>query len=139
MGTVAWATAHCLLGCSIGEIIGLMVGVALGMGLVAIMVLDTSLALVTGMALSVIPVVRREKVAVRQALAMIWLGEVVSILVMEVAMNAVDLAVGGIQVNSIWTWNFWLGFIVALPAGFVAAFPVNWWMIRRGLKKCHTH
>lgn len=30
------------------------------------------------------------------------------------------------------------GFASAIPAGFAAAWPVNWWPLKRGIKKpCH--
>ena len=67
----------------------------------------------------------------------IWLGEVISIAVMEFAMNFVDYHVGGMTVASILNPRFWLGFLAALIAGFIAAFPVNYWMIKRNIKKCH--
>ena len=31
----------------------------------------------------------------------------------------------------------WIGIAVAIPAGFVAAWPVNWWLLKRNLKACH--
>jgi hypothetical protein len=32
---------------------------------------------------------------------------------------------------------FWEALAVAVPAGYIAAFPVNAWLIKRELKKCH--
>jgi hypothetical protein len=32
---------------------------------------------------------------------------------------------------------FWVGIAAAIPVGFLAAWPVNWWLIKRDLKKCH--
>ncbi len=52
-------------------------------------------------------------------------------------MNAADYFVGGMQTNSIFAPMFWIGVLVAVPAGFLAAWPVNWALIRRGMKKCH--
>lgn len=135
--TAVHTTLHCLLGCAIGEFLGLAIGISIGLGVWATMGLATALALVIGVNLAVLPLMRRHGRSYREALGVVWLGEVVSILVMEVAMNATDYAVGGVQVGSMAHPLFWIGFAVALPAGFVAAYPVNWWLIGRNLKHCH--
>lgn len=44
---------------------------------------------------------------------------------------------GGMTVNSVLAPMFWISLVVALPAGFVAAWPVNYWLIGRNLKACH--
>ena len=131
------ATVHCLIGCSIGEFIGLAVGVQLALSVAAIITLSTTLAFITGLGLTLIPIMRYQKMSFYSAFKIIWLGEVISIAVMEFAMNFVDYHVGGMTVASILNLRFWLGFLAALIAGFIAAFPVNYWMIKRNIKKCH--
>ncbi|MBB5518243.1 DUF4396 domain-containing protein [Amphiplicatus metriothermophilus] len=135
--TAAQATLHCLTGCVIGETAGLAIGVTVGLGVWSTIALATGLAYVSGFALGVLPVMRREKTGFLQALRLIWIGEAVSIGVMEIAMNAVDYAVGGMQAGSVFAPAFWYGLLAAVPAGFLAAWPVNWLLLRRGLKKCH--
>lgn len=131
------ATLHCLAGCAIGEIAGLMIGVALGIGVWPTMLLATVLAYASGFTLGLLPLVRRGMGFV-QALRTIWLGEAISIAVMEIAMNFTDYHMGGMGVGSILHPRFWLGFLVALPAGFIAAWPVNWWLLKRKIKApCH--
>ena len=61
----------------------------------------------------------------------IWLGEAISIGVMEIAMNATDYAVGGVGAASVASPVFWVGYAAALVAGFVAAWPVNYGCSRR--------
>jgi len=135
--TSAQATLHCLSGCIIGEIAGLMIGVALGLSVGPIIVLATSLAYLSGMALGLVPVMRNQNKTFLEALNLIWIGEVVSIGVMEIAMNAADYAAGGMQAGSIISPTFWVGVAAAVPAGFLAAWPLNWWLLKRDLKKCH--
>ena len=72
-----------------------------------------------------------------EALKLIWVGEAISIGVMEIVMNAVDYSVGGMQAGSVFAPIFWIGIAVAIPAGFLAAWPVNWWLLKRDLKACH--
>lgn len=136
-GLTTSATLHCLTGCAIGELAGLMIGVTLGLNPWATMALATALGFVSGFVLGLLPLVRRG-MSWRQAFATLWLGEAISISVMEFAMNFTDYHVGGVTAGSILEPMFWLGYAVALPAGFVAAWPVNYWLLRREIKKpCH--
>ncbi len=135
--TSAQATLHCLSGCIIGEVAGLLIGVALGLSVGLIIVLATTLAYLSGMTLGLVPVMRNQNKTFLEALKLIWIGEVVSIGVMEIAMNAADYAVGGMQAGSILAPAFWAGIVVAVPAGFLAAWPLNWWLLKRDIKKCH--
>jgi hypothetical protein len=135
--TSAHATLHCLAGCAIGEIAGLMIGTLVGLTPWPMIILATALSYASGITLGLIPVMRAQGVGMLQALRIIWIGEVVSIGVMEVVMNFVDYQMGGMGTKSIFVWTFWRGLVLALPAGFLAAWPVNYWLIRRELKACH--
>ncbi len=135
--TSAQATLHCLTGCVIGEVVGLTIGIMLGLGPWISMGLATILAYVTGMTLGLVPVARRRKIGFVDAFRIIWIGEVISMGVMELVINAVDYSIGGVQANSLLAPVFWIGLAVAIPAGFVAAWPVNWWLLKRNLKACH--
>ena len=135
--TAAQATLHCLTGCVIGEVAGLLIGVSLGLETWQTIALATVLAYLTGMTLGLVPVMRREGVGFVEALRIIWIGEVVSIGVMEVVMNFVDYQMGGMTAPSVMSWMFWQGIAVAIPAGFLAALPVNYWLLKRELKACH--
>ena len=135
--TSAHATLHCLTGCVIGEAAGLMIGVSLGWSPWPIIVLATALSYLSGMTLGLLPVMRDQKVGMLEALRIIWIGEVISIGVMEIVMNFVDYHMGGMTAGSIATWVFWRGLAFAIPAGFLAAWPVNYWLLKRELKACH--
>jgi hypothetical protein len=137
LATSFHATVHCLTGCVIGEVAGLMIGVSLGLSTFATIALATGLAYATGMTLGLVPVMRRERIGMLAALKIIWIGEVISIGVMELVMNWVDYEMGGMAAPSIATWMFWRGILFAVPAGFLAAWPVNYWLLRRNLKACH--
>jgi len=135
--TSAQATLHCLTGCVIGEVAGLVIAVLLGLDVWPTIILATSLAYLSGFTLGLLPVMRDQQKTLVQAFKLIWIGEVVSIGAMEIAMNAVDYSVGGMQAGSLLAPVFWLGIAAAVPAGFLAAWPVNWWLLSRNLKKCH--
>ncbi|NKC02302.1 MAG: DUF4396 domain-containing protein [Pseudomonadales bacterium] len=135
--TSAHATLHCLTGCVIGEVTGLSIGLLLGLSVWSTIILATSLAYISGFTLGLLPVMKHKKKSFLEALKMIWLGEAISIGVMEIVMNAVDYAMGGMQADSILSPIFWIAIVVAVIAGFLAAWPVNWWLLSKHLKKCH--
>ena len=135
--TSAQATLHCLTGCVIGELVGLAIGVSLGLGIWPTIILATLLAYATGMTLGLIPVMRSRHVGLIEAFRIIWVGEVISIGVMEIVMNFVDYQMGSMGAPSAVSWMFWRGILFAVPAGFLAAWPVNHWLLKRDLKGCH--
>jgi hypothetical protein len=137
LGSSAQATLHCLTGCVIGEVAGLMIGVSLGIGVGWTIALAFLLAYISGFALGITPLMRRENLTFKLAVQAIWIGEVVSIFVIEVAMNGADYWVGGVQAMSVTAPIFWMGMAAAIPAGFLAAWPVNYWLLKRQLKRCH--
>ena len=131
------ATVHCLTGCAIGELAGLAIGVTLGLGPWLTIALATSLGFASGYALGLWPLVRRG-MTWRGAFRAIWLGETISIGMMELAMNFTDYHVGGIHAASLAEPVFWAGYAAAVAAGFVAAWPVNYWLLKRNIKDaCH--
>ncbi|HUR39824.1 MAG TPA: DUF4396 domain-containing protein [Verrucomicrobiae bacterium] len=131
------ATLHCLTGCALGEFAGLAIGVTLGLNPWATMALATVLGFASGYALGLRPLIQRG-MSVAAAFKAIWLGETISIAAMEFAMNFTDYHVGGVQAASMLSPVFWLGYLLALPAGFVVAWPVNYWLLRRNVKQpCH--
>ncbi len=131
------ATLHCLTGCAIGDFIGLAIGISLGLGPWATMALAVTFGFASGFAFSLVPLLR-SGLSLAQVWRAIWLGETISIAIMELAMNFADYHVGGVQVASMLHARFWLGYGAALMAGFAAAWPVNRWMLARAIKKpCH--
>lgn len=127
----ASATLHCLTGCAIGEVLGLVIGTTAGLSNVQTIVLAIGLAFVFGYGLSSVPLVR-SGMALPQALRLVLAADTVSILVMEVVDNVVMAVVPGAMDAGLGDAIFWGGMVVALAAAFVAAFPVNRWLIDRG-------
>lgn len=131
------ATVHCLTGCVIGEFIGLAIGAHMGLTPWTISLTSSTLAYVTGFALSLFPLMKRAGLSLGGAFRAIWIGEVVSIGVMEIVMNIVDYQMGGMGARTVLSVRFWQGLLFAVPAGYLAALPVNAWLIGKQLKKCH--
>lgn len=133
----AHSTLHCLTGCIIGEVIGLAIGIELGLSAAATIALATTLAYISGFALGLWPVIKARGLSLAAAFKLIWVGEAVSIGVMEIVMNAVDYSMGGMAAASFFSWTSLRALMVAVPAGFLAAWPVNYWLLSRDLKACH--
>jgi hypothetical protein len=132
----AVVTLHCLTGCLAGEWLGLAIGVGLSLSIGATVVLATALAYASGFGLTLWPLLWRG-VGLWPALTTVFVGEAVSIGAMEVAMNAVDYAMGGMGVKNLLAPRYWEALGVASIAGFLAAWPVNFWLLSRHMKKCH--
>lgn len=125
------------MGCAIGEFIGLAIGVSLGLNPWSTMTLATLLGFVGGYTFGLWPLVHRG-MGWMEAFRVIWLGETISIAVMELAMNFTDYHLGGVQTASVLALRFWLGYLAALPAGFLSAWPANYWLLKHNIKE-HSH
>jgi len=101
------------------------------------MALATVLGFVGGYTFGLSPLVRRG-MSWSQAFRTIWLGETISIAAMEFAMNFTDYHMGGLKAPSLLSVQFWLGYAIAVPVGFIVAWPVNYLLLKRGIKQ-HQH
>lgn len=132
----ARVTVHCLTGCAIGEFIGLAIGVSFGLPVHVTITLAVVLAFISGFALTIIPMMRRG-VDFSTAFKTVWLGEVISISIMELVMNVIDYHMGGMRAAHIFEAQYWEAFGAALVCGYFAALPINKWMLSRNMKNCH--
>ncbi len=130
------ATLHCLAGCGIGEVLGVVIGTALGWGNVPTMVLAVILGFGFGFLLGMIPL-RRAGFTWSRALRTVLIAEGLSIAVMETAEVLTEIYTPGVMNAGLGDGIFWLGMGLALLAGFAAAFPVNWWLIGKGIRHQH--
>ena len=134
----ATATLHCLTGCAIGEVLGMVIGTATGMSNAATVVLSIALAFVFGYGLTFVPLVRAGMPLLR-ATGITFAAETLSITTMEIVDNVVVLAIPGAMDAGLADVLFWASLAVSLALAFVAAFPVNRWLIGRGLGHAVVH
>jgi len=114
-----------------------MLGTSLHFSQSQSMIVSTLLAYVAGFALASVPLMRRTGLSVSGAFAAIWIGEAISIGVMEVVMNAIDYQMGGMRTGSILNPRFWTALAAATLVAFLVAWPVNAWLIAKKLKTHH--
>lgn len=125
------ATLHCLTGCAIGEVLGMMIGSALGWGTVATIVLAIVLAFFFGYGLTMLPLLR-SGMALGAVLPLAFASDTLSITVMEIVDNLVIVVIPGAMDAGLGSLLFWGSLAFALAVAFVAAFPVNRYLISRG-------
>jgi hypothetical protein len=132
------ATLHCLTGCAIGEILGMIVATAFGWGNAATIAISIVLAFCFGYALTVRSV-RRAGVEMRRALSLAFASDTLSIATMEIVDNGFVLLVPGALAAGLGDGLFWWSLAVSLAIAFVAAVPVNRWLIARGRGHAVVH
>ena len=129
------ATLHCLTGCAIGEVLGIVIGTALGWSTVATIALAIVLAFFFGYGLTMLPLLR-SGMALGAALPLAFASDTLSITVMEIVDNLIIVVIPGTMDAGLGSLLFWGSLAFALAVAFVAAFPVNRYLISRG--KGHT-
>jgi hypothetical protein len=132
------ATAHCLTGCAIGEVLGLVIGTIFGWGNFATIVLAIVLAFFFGYSLTMIPLLR-SGLALTASLPLAFASDTLSITVMEIVDNLIILVIPGAMEAGLTSLLFWGSLAFALAVAFVAAFPVNRWLISRGKGHAVVH
>jgi hypothetical protein len=137
------ATLHCLTGCSIGEVLGMVIGSSLGWGNFAIIVLAIVLAFFFGYGLTMLPLLR-SGMALGAVLPLAFASDTLSITVMEIVDNFIIVVIPGAMDAGLGSLLFWGSLAFALAVAFVAAFPVNRYLISRGkghavVHKHHDH
>ena len=65
------------------------------------------------------------------------MAEGLSIAVMETAEVLAEVYTPGVMNAGLSDGIFWIGMVLALMAGFVAAYPVNYVLVKRGVRHCH--
>jgi hypothetical protein len=132
------ATLHCLTGCAIGEILGMIIATAFGWGNAATIAISIVLAFFFGYGLTVRSV-RRAGVEMRRALSLAFASDTLSITTMEIVDNGFVLLVPGALAAGLGDGLFWWSLAVSLAIAFVAAVPVNRWLIARGRGHAVVH
>lgn len=130
-GRSAYNTAWCLIGCAIGDFgtIFYFQYYEIKAPVLAIMALAMFNGIVTSIALETVLLLRSMGFpeALRTATGM----SLISMLMMELAMNLTDLGlVGELRL-------YWWTLLPALAAGFVAAWPYNYWRLKKFGIACH--
>jgi hypothetical protein len=134
----ASATTHCLTGCAIGEVLGLVIATALDWGNVASIAVAILLAFFFGYSFTSVPLLR-SGLALAAVLPIALAADTFSITVMEIVDNAIVLVIPGAMEAGLADLLFWGSLAFALGVAWIAAFPVNRWLIARGRGHAVVH
>ncbi|WXF90664.1 DUF4396 domain-containing protein [Curtobacterium flaccumfaciens pv. flaccumfaciens] len=148
-------TSHCGAGCALGDLIGEFglaafpaLGVAVGLGslyqdrMVAGWIVDFVIAFVLGIVFQYFAIAPMRGLGVRAGLVAALKADTLSIIAWQVGMYGLmavwqlvvfPALVGGRA--SVFSPEFWVAMQLAMVAGFVCSYPVNAWLVRRGIKE----
>ena len=73
----------------------------------------------------------------KDAIRQVLIAEGLSIAVMETAEVLVEVYTPGVMEAGLTSGLFWGGMSLALLAGFIAAFPINYVLVGRGIRHVH--
>lgn len=127
-------TLRCLLGCNIGEFAGMIIGMVLGLDIISTIIIAISLAFFTGYALTVLGLLKT--MSLKRAINITIRGETASISSMEFAENTLAFFIPNFINASLMSAIFWIGFAVILPIGFIASYPIMYYIMKRENQKC---
>lgn len=130
------ATLHCLLGCGIGEVVGMIITTAMNLNNVPSMIISILLGFVAGITLGVRPL-RRHGFPFSKAFKTVVIGEGLSIAVMEAFEALTEASIPGVMNARINESIFWVGMFASLIVGFFAALPINYLLVKRGVRHQH--
>ena len=134
----AMATAHCLLGCAIGEMIGVTIGTHFGFAPHQTVLLAAVLSFISGYTVSTWPLIRSGMKFI-EAIKLVFVADTVSILTMTIVDNLVMLLVPGAMNKDLAHPIYWMSRTLSLSAAFIAAWPVNIYLLKRGKGHALTH
>jgi hypothetical protein len=137
-GVAVSATLHCLTGCAIGEVTGVALGTALGFSDAGTIALAIGLAFLFGYTLTSVPLLRAG-LALGAVIPIALASDTFSIAVMEIVDNAILLAIPGAMEAGLSDVLFWGSLSFALFIAFLAALPVNRWLISKGKGHVAVH
>ena len=115
-----------------------MIGTALGWGNFETIVLAIVLAFLFGYSFTVVPLLR-SGLALAAVLPLALAADTFSITVMEIVDNAIILVIPGAMEAGLADLLFWGSLALALAIAWVAAFPLNRWLISKGRGHALVH
>lgn len=153
--SVATGTSHCGAGCTLGDLIGEFtlvavpaLGVAVGLGtlyqdrIFAGWIIDFIIAFTAGIVFQYFSIAPMRGLSLGKGLVAALKADTLSITawqvgmygMMAIAQFAVLPAVLGGRAGVL-TPEFWVVMQVAMVAGFACSYPVNWWLVKIGIKE----
>ena len=139
----ALAVGHCGAGCTLGDIVGSSLVFLLGLELAGLalwpeLAVDFVLALSLGVIFQYWTIAPMRGLGLRDGLVAALKADTLSLVAFEVGLFAWMILVQlvlfpeGLHPDEA---GFWFMMQVGMILGFITAYPVNWWLVRAGIKE----
>ena len=99
-------------------------------------IISILLGFVAGLLLGILPLMK-VNFTIGKALKTVIIAEGLSIAVMELFEWITQMTIPGLMVAQLTDLLYWEGMIASLIIGFIAALPVNYVMIKKGIRHQH--
>ena len=131
-------TLNCLIGCSIGDfaMVIFLQRFYPSTSMTLQMILATVAGLITSIMLETVLLKTREKFSWALALQTAFSMSFISMISMELVMNATDFMITGGKA-AFGNPMYWTALMVAMVAGFLAPLPYNYYKLKKYNKACH--
>ena len=131
-------TLNCLIGCSIGDFGTILYVQAFhpSISMTVQMVAATITGLITSVVLETVLLKSREGFGIGQAFRTALSMSFLSMIAMELAMNATDFMITGGKA-AFNQPSYWFALVAALVAGFLVPLPYNYFKLKKYNKACH--
>lgn len=142
--TVAIGVSHCGGGCTLGDIVGawlvfLLALEVAGLALFAEYPVDFAIAFALGIAFQYFAIAPMRGLGLRDGLVASLEADSASLAAFEIGMFGwmalVQLVIFSVHHLTPDHVAYWFMMQLGMVLGFVTAYPVNWWLIRRGIKE----
>jgi hypothetical protein len=136
--TAISATLHCLTGCAIGEVLGMVISTAANLSNLTTIIISTALAFIFGYTLTTLPLLK-SGLSFKAALGIAFASDTLFIGTMEVVDNTIIAAIPGALYATLSQPLFWASLLLSLVIAFIAAVPVNRFLLARGKGHALVH
>jgi hypothetical protein len=137
------AVAHCGTGCTVGDIVGSTLVFLLGLQLAGLalwpeLAIDFTLAFTLGIVVQYLTIAPMRGLGLREGLAAALKADTLSLVAFEIGlfgwMILVQLVLFPAHLHPDEP-TFWFMMQIGMALGFLTAWPVNWWLVRAGIKE----
>ena len=141
--SVALAATHCGAGCTLGDITAESILIAmpftfLGRHIFASWVVDFVAAFIIGIAFQYFTIVPMRKLSPLRGLIAALKADTLSLTAWQIGMYGwmavVTFGLFGRELDKLGA-SFWFMMQIAMLAGFLTSYPVNWWLVKSGIKE----
>ncbi|WP_197461014.1 DUF4396 domain-containing protein [Ferroacidibacillus organovorans] len=127
---------HCVAGDALGIVAAAAVTSSLGTPMYVDMGVEYIVGFLVGWLLfQTIPIMHMNQITFRAAVRTGFWAELLSLTFMVVGMfPTMYFLMRGWSVMSPWSPTFWLVMSISILVGSIVTYPINWWMVARGMK-----